>query len=194
MNEYIFVLRSRQICLRTNSYADPNHHYNTNLNSHMSQLSSQRRANSAATRREPKIWRHETFVQACGLVCSGCASIINCPNLVYQGDTISGKLLTLVNAVARRGPGPEDTVLVCEFGTASGAHRPCCTSSRVCRSTCFITSSFDELPLRPRQLQTDSYFFFIRRCNSCIYFSLVIMIASYTSQNSSRDRSWSVAR
>ena len=24
MNEYIFVLRSRQICLRTNSYADPN--------------------------------------------------------------------------------------------------------------------------------------------------------------------------
>ena len=35
MNEYIFVLRSRQICLRTNSYADPNQHYNTNLNSHM---------------------------------------------------------------------------------------------------------------------------------------------------------------
>jgi len=35
MNEYIFVLRSRQICLRTNSYADPNQQYNTNLNSHM---------------------------------------------------------------------------------------------------------------------------------------------------------------
>ena len=35
-NEWIhFVLRSRQICLRTNSYADPNQHYNTNLNSHM---------------------------------------------------------------------------------------------------------------------------------------------------------------
>jgi len=31
----IFVLRSRQICLRTNSYTDPNQHYNTNLNSHM---------------------------------------------------------------------------------------------------------------------------------------------------------------
>jgi len=31
MNEYIFVLRSRQICLRTNSYTDPNQHFNTNL-------------------------------------------------------------------------------------------------------------------------------------------------------------------
>jgi len=35
MNEYIFVQRSIQICLRTNSYEDPNQHYNTNLNSHM---------------------------------------------------------------------------------------------------------------------------------------------------------------
>ena len=51
----------------------------------------------------------------CGLVCSGYASIIYCPNLVDQGDTISGKLLSyLVNAVARRGPGPEDTALICE--------------------------------------------------------------------------------
>jgi len=35
MNDQIFVLRFGQICLRTNSYADPNPHYNTNLNSHM---------------------------------------------------------------------------------------------------------------------------------------------------------------
>ena len=35
MNEQIFVLRFGQICLRTNSYADPNQHYSTNLNSHM---------------------------------------------------------------------------------------------------------------------------------------------------------------
>ena len=35
MNEQIFVLRFRQICLRTNSYADPNRHYNTDLNRHM---------------------------------------------------------------------------------------------------------------------------------------------------------------
>jgi len=34
MNEYIFVLRSRQICLRTNSYADPNQHYNKSKQPH----------------------------------------------------------------------------------------------------------------------------------------------------------------
>ena len=125
--------------------------------------------------RKPKIWRLKSFVQGCvALFFPGYSSIISFPNLVDQGEryhNISEKFLALVNALTRHGPGPEDNMSVNLARKAASsipvAHRPCCTSSRVCRSTSFIRSSLNVSPLQA-QAVADSNFAFMRRCDSCI--------------------------
>ena len=96
-------------------------------------------------------------MQACGLVCSGYASIINCPNLVNQGH-----IRQVSYPCKRRGEAWAGPRLVCEFGTESTLIQPCAyrlCSSRVCRCTSFIRSSFLRVALAGRSSCTLVFFF-----------------------------------